>query len=257
MFVHTRSAYDRTCCFSCVQHHWRVCSFLLVQLDDGYQQHIGDWLLVNGIKFTSPPDERKPWSPSKPPKVSSSEGLRGVAQAIVSRGLLPGIWLAPFLGGSRSQLYRRHPEWFLRCDQVRHSMKHYRALALAAVSVKDYFTTNALAVGVTAFAVFLPSPGFIQAHHWAYKSRLVIGLGHCLRPRFYTPWCKGMAEDDLCHSARLRLSIFQAGFSQPWLETRCATLAHLLSLTTCIRTNFVRCRGTHRRRPLQPLREPG
>jgi hypothetical protein len=65
-----------------------------VQLDDGYQSHIGDWLSPDVAKFPG--------------------GLGAVAAAILANGLKPGIWLAPFLAGHQSEVFRGHPEWFVR-----------------------------------------------------------------------------------------------------------------------------------------------
>lgn len=65
----------------------------VVQLDDGWQREPGDWL------------EARPTFP---------QGLAQLATAIRTHGFTPGIWLAPFLVGARSQVCRDHPEWLLR-----------------------------------------------------------------------------------------------------------------------------------------------
>jgi len=61
-----------------------------VQIDDGYQAEIGDWLTANE-KF--------------------SHGMEWLVDRIHERGFKAGLWLAPFLMGARSQLYREHPDW--------------------------------------------------------------------------------------------------------------------------------------------------
>lgn len=63
------------------------------QVDDGYQPAIGDWLETNA-KFPN--------------------GMPYLAERIRERGLIPGIWVAPFLVSSTSRVYREHPEWILR-----------------------------------------------------------------------------------------------------------------------------------------------
>lgn len=65
----------------------------VVQIDDGWQAGIGDWL------------EGGPgW-----------EGcLEPLAAEIAAAGCTPGIWTAPFLVGERSRLYRDHPDWVVR-----------------------------------------------------------------------------------------------------------------------------------------------
>jgi alpha-galactosidase len=71
-------------------------SFGLVQIDDGYQEAIGDWL--------SPAPG---WS-------KAGERPRDVAQSIVGAGLKAGLWTAPFLAGKTSRLATEHPDWLVR-----------------------------------------------------------------------------------------------------------------------------------------------
>lgn len=63
------------------------------QIDDGWQQAVGDWLEV------------KPGFPS---------GMAPLAQQIREQGMIPGLWLAPFVADRRAQLIRRHPDWLLK-----------------------------------------------------------------------------------------------------------------------------------------------
>jgi alpha-galactosidase len=65
----------------------------LIQLDDGYQRRIGDWL-----------------SPSR----AFPSGLADAVSRIRQRGLDPGLWVSPFIAEPGSELYRAHPGWFLR-----------------------------------------------------------------------------------------------------------------------------------------------
>jgi alpha-galactosidase len=67
-----------------------------VQVDDGYQAAIGDWLTVN---------EKFP------------HGMAWLAERIHERGFKAGLWLAPFLVGARSRLLAEHPDWLVR-DEV-------------------------------------------------------------------------------------------------------------------------------------------
>ena len=64
--------------------------FELVQIDDGYQRAIGDWLTTCDA-----------WS----------EGLAPLVHEIQHAGLQPGIWTAPFLAAPDSVVLRDHPEW--------------------------------------------------------------------------------------------------------------------------------------------------
>lgn len=67
--------------------------FGYVQLDAGYTPSLGDWLT---------PNHRWPG------------GLKQAAETILAAGLQPGIWVAPFIVGDRSKLWRDHPDWVLR-----------------------------------------------------------------------------------------------------------------------------------------------
>jgi alpha-galactosidase len=64
-----------------------------VQIDDGYQSEIGDWLT---------PNEKFP------------HGMKWIADEIHARGYKAGIWLAPFLAGKKSRLFAEHPDWFVQ-----------------------------------------------------------------------------------------------------------------------------------------------
>ncbi len=64
-----------------------------VQIDDGYQNCYGDWL---------------EWSHHWP------QGLPAAVERIRQHGCQAGIWIAPFMVGNRSRLFREHPDWLLR-----------------------------------------------------------------------------------------------------------------------------------------------
>lgn len=63
-----------------------------IQIDAGYFTSPGDWLLNNHL-----------W-PS---------GLKAAFDDIKKYGYKPGIWIAPFMVGSRSVLFKEHPDWVL------------------------------------------------------------------------------------------------------------------------------------------------
>jgi alpha-galactosidase len=64
----------------------------VVQIDDGYQAEIGDWL------------DRSPRFPRP---------LKELADRIRAEGRRAGIWTAPLLVGSRSQVAAEHPDWLV------------------------------------------------------------------------------------------------------------------------------------------------
>lgn len=63
------------------------------QIDDGFTPEMGDWLEV------------KPQFP---------RGMKPILDEIRKAGFIPGLWIAPFMVGNRSQLYRDHPDWVVR-----------------------------------------------------------------------------------------------------------------------------------------------
>lgn len=64
-----------------------------VQIDDGYQPAMGDWL-ETGTAFGG--------------------DIRAVLKAIRDRGFEPAIWVAPFIAEANSNVFRNHPEWFMK-----------------------------------------------------------------------------------------------------------------------------------------------
>lgn len=64
----------------------------VVQIDDGYQAAVGDWMTPNQ-KFPS--------------------GMAALAGRIRDAGFRPGLWLAPFTVAAESRLAAEHPEWLV------------------------------------------------------------------------------------------------------------------------------------------------
>jgi len=67
-----------------------------IQIDDGYQPAMGDWL-ETGAAFGG--------------------NVQGVLKQIRARGFEPAIWVAPFIAEEKSNLFRQHPNWFVKDDQ--------------------------------------------------------------------------------------------------------------------------------------------
>lgn len=64
-----------------------------IQLDDGFQTAVGDWLSLNK-KFPS--------------------GLQAIAGRIKEAGFVPGLWTAPFMIQRSSEIFKRHKDWLIR-----------------------------------------------------------------------------------------------------------------------------------------------
>lgn len=64
-----------------------------IQIDDGYQPAMGDWL-ETGNAFGGQ--------------------VQTVLRQIRERGFEPAIWVAPFIAEEDSNLFKEHPEWFVK-----------------------------------------------------------------------------------------------------------------------------------------------
>jgi alpha-galactosidase len=67
------------------------------QIDDGFTPEMGDWLAV------------RPQFP---------RGMQPLLDEIRQHGFIPGLWIAPFMVGNRSHLYRDHPDWVVQDRQA-------------------------------------------------------------------------------------------------------------------------------------------
>ena len=63
----------------------------IFQIDDGYESAIGDWLLYDEKKFPN--------------------GMKSVCDLIHSRGMRGGLWLAPFVCETKSEIFKNHQDW--------------------------------------------------------------------------------------------------------------------------------------------------
>lgn len=69
-----------------------------VQIDDGYQTAVGDWLSL---------------------RPAFKDRMKELADAIRKAGYLPGLWIAPFVAERGSQLLETYPEFALKNDYGR------------------------------------------------------------------------------------------------------------------------------------------
>lgn len=67
-----------------------------IQIDDGYQPAMGDWL-ETGAAFGG--------------------NVQGVLKQIRQRGFEPAIWVAPFVAEEKSHVFQQHPDWFVKDDE--------------------------------------------------------------------------------------------------------------------------------------------
>ncbi len=76
-----------------ILEHQESLPIQLVQIDDGFEKQVGDW-------FTF--------------KKAFPDGVKPLAKEISHEGLVPGLWLAPFIVHPSSKLARKHRDWLLR-----------------------------------------------------------------------------------------------------------------------------------------------
>ena len=89
----------------------------IVQVDDGYESEIGDWLDVRH-EFGS---------------------LQRLAERILALGMRPGIWIAPFMVSPVSMLGDRHPDWLVRgADAGTHWGQRMRILDVTNPAAAEY-----------------------------------------------------------------------------------------------------------------------
>lgn len=77
--------------------------FQVIQIDDGWERRVGDWQ----------PNEKFP------------SGMRSLADRIKSAGMVPGLWLAPFVALPDSETAMRSPELLLKDARGQPSIAGY------------------------------------------------------------------------------------------------------------------------------------
>ena len=95
------------------------------QIDDGYTR-VGDWLEYDDARF---------------PK-----GLAPLAAKTAEAGLMPGLWLAPFMAEEKSRLYHDHKDWLLHDEagELVHAGSNWSgayALDLDVPEAREYVRT--------------------------------------------------------------------------------------------------------------------
>ncbi len=101
----------------------------IFQIDDGYQQRVGDWLQINTAKF---------------PK-----GMKHIADAIHKKKTKAGLWLAPFVAEGQSEVFLKNKDWFLKDDKGKPVAVGYNpmwsgwfyALDIYHPKVREYLTS--------------------------------------------------------------------------------------------------------------------
>lgn len=123
----------------------------VVQIDDGYQQHWGDWLLP-GKKF--PHD------------------MAYLAEEIKALGFRPGIWVAPMIMTAQSDLFKNHPDWAVK------RFEDNEALSQQGWSPPDENPWIILDGTHPDFLQYIKEVFTVMAHDWGYEYFKLDALSH-------------------------------------------------------------------------------
>ena len=126
----------------------------IFQVDDGYQEAVGDWLLTDRKKFPN--------------------GMKYIADAIHDKGYKAGIWLAPFSAQVSSKLAKEHPDWLLRHN--RNGQKMLGCQGWGGAYTIDIYNPDARAYIKKVFDVVLNEWGFDMV-------KLDFLYSQCIEPR--------------------------------------------------------------------------
>ena len=93
----------------------------IFQIDDGYQQKVGDWLDI---------------------KANFPNGMANIARQIKHQGIKAGIWLAPFICEQASSIYKNKKSWLLKDGQGKPVKAGYNPLWSGWFYVLDFYNTE-------------------------------------------------------------------------------------------------------------------
>jgi len=77
--------------------HTKMESIDIFQIDDGYESAVGDWLTIKSAEFPS--------------------GMKYLADKIHENGFKAGLWLAPFVCETKSEVFANKKDWLLKDTQ--------------------------------------------------------------------------------------------------------------------------------------------
>ncbi|MGN0458636.1 MAG: glycoside hydrolase family 36 protein [Eubacterium sp.] len=126
----------------------------IFQVDDGYQQAVGDWLITDKSKFPN--------------------GMKYIADKIHEKGYKAGIWLAPFSAQVKSEIASKHPDWLLRHN--RNGKKMLGCQGWGGAYTLDIYNAEARAYIKKVFDTVLNEWGFDMV-------KLDFLYSQCIEPR--------------------------------------------------------------------------
>lgn len=127
------------------------------QIDDGYQQAVGDWLSING-KFPS--------------------GMKNLADRIREAGYTPGLWIAPFVCERKSRVFREQKDWLVRDSKGRPVRAGFNPLWSGPFYALDIYNDGFRAYLEEVFHTVLDGWGFdLVKLDFLYAAGIVPRLG--------------------------------------------------------------------------------
>ena len=132
--------------------------FEVVQIDDGWERLVGDW--VEGDGFPS--------------------GLGYMAERVTAAGFRPGLWVAPFICLPGSRVVAEHPEWLVQRPEGGPLVagynwdSHYYALDTTQPSVKRHIADmfhRFVAAGFTYFKLDFMYAGALEGSRLVERHR--------------------------------------------------------------------------------------
>ena len=109
----------------------------IFQIDDGYAK-VGDWMAPDEARFP--------------------QGMASFATRIAEAGLMPGLWMAPFVCETDSETYRQHQDWLLRDDDG--------SVVVAGSNWSGYYPLD---TRNPAVRTYIHDALWTATHEWGYK----------------------------------------------------------------------------------------
>lgn len=111
----------------------------ILQIDDGYQEAIGDWAKI---------------------KKSFPNGMGHLAKTIQNEGLKAGLWLAPFICEKNSDIYRNKKSWLLKDKNGKPQRAGYTALWSGWFYALDFYNTEVQEYLANVFHLYTKEWGY-------------------------------------------------------------------------------------------------
>ncbi len=128
--------------------------FKIFQIDDGYQTQVGDWLSL---------------------KESFPNGMASIANKIRDKGMTPGLWIAPFVCSTKSEIFKTKKGWLLKDEKGQPIKAGYNPLWGGYFYALDYYNS-----GVQDY---LNGVFFTMLNKWGYGIlKLDFLYAACLNP---------------------------------------------------------------------------